>query len=186
MVTQADQSAHPDMSMFEEARALASEGDIDGAVARYKLYTARRSFALLAAAKLLDESGRVREAIELYLEVVSRPEDNRAAWSRGVYELALLYRNDFDNKVDAALLISQLISETPDSEYAIMGKALLAELDPEGLGLVNVLEAAGEADGPIELERTPVEQLEALAMSRPQDPPDNVADLVERLRKTAD
>jgi tetratricopeptide (TPR) repeat protein len=118
------------MSDLTVAEHRADAGDVDGAVAAYRvaqvrcreLRPARRahaacSEALLGEAEVLEHAGRTRPAIEAYLAIPARAGDDPAAAATAVYRAGELLLREHDD-APAWTALWRVVTDFPDEPIA--------------------------------------------------------------------
>ena len=123
------QMAQRPTSDLSRARSLASQNDIDGAVKQFLHYfdqDASNPAPLFAASDLLQQYGRFEEAAGMLRTVLRCFPENDAAWARGAFELAGLFRNHLGEPQTARYLYHQVVRRQPLSELGKLAHGHLA------------------------------------------------------------
>ncbi len=128
----------PGVEDFLQAKELASQGDIDGAVALYKNYPEKKSHALFAAAHLLEMNGRYSEAAETFQKCAEVSGGQLRPWSEAVFRWAKLCEVNLDRLDKSIELYELLVQRVPSSELGRLASTKLVRLRKE---------AGKEADG---------------------------------------
>jgi arylsulfatase A-like enzyme/tetratricopeptide (TPR) repeat protein len=119
-----------ELKMLNDAAGLETDGDIAGAIAKYRQLVAenpRLSDAWSQLARLLQESGKIDEAIATYKRAIQLSPSLAGAVSLSLGDLFLA-----NNQPDEAATHAQLgLSTNPGSAHIILGRAALAKGDLE-------------------------------------------------------
>lgn len=121
----------PGVDDFLQARELASQGDIDGAVAMYKNYPEKQAHALFAAAHLLEMNGRFREAAETFQKCAEISGGQIRPWSEAVFRWAKLCEVNLDRVDQGIELYEQLVERAPSTELGRLASTKLVRLRTE-------------------------------------------------------
>jgi tetratricopeptide (TPR) repeat protein len=135
---------------FRHARILAMNGNIDGAIARYRAYTDGGREAKFEAAQLLESEGRFREALDFYIEIGDRYRKDARTWGEAMFRRARMLDTVYDDMDGARNLYERILDRAPETEFATLASTQLARLRPEPSTLLKKLDAGFEYDKPSE------------------------------------
>ena len=135
-------------SPFKQARDLALNGDIDGAVARYRGYTERTKEARFEAAQLLEAEGRYRDALDLYIEIGDRHRDDIRAWGEAMFRRAKLIDSVFGDGDGARMLYERILDRASHTEFATLASTQLSRTHTSQDKLLDKLDAGFQYDRP--------------------------------------
>ena len=122
-------TARSQVTDYSKAKMLYNQGDIDGALERYREYfhdnpdTPR---ALFEAEKMLSKEGRVDQGIEVLREIMRTFDKNDVVWVRAAYRMADVQENDLNEVKTAHYLLGQIIKRAPQSEEGRLAHGRLA------------------------------------------------------------
>lgn len=110
----------PDMS---QARRLSREGDVEGAMAEYRLCS--KSYPdspdpLFALAVLLRQDKRFEDAAGVYRSINQKFQNHLVTWSKGSELLAELFRTEFHDAAAADYIIESIHKRNPDYRFGYM------------------------------------------------------------------
>jgi len=121
----------PGMDDFIQAKELAAQGDIDGAVEMYKSYPEKKGHALFAAAHLLEMNGRYREAAEMFQKCAEASGNQLRPWSEAIFRWAKLCEVNLDRLEKSVELYQMLVDRAPSSELGRLASTKLVRLRKE-------------------------------------------------------
>ncbi len=118
----------PGVDEFLQARELAAQGDIDGAVAMYENYPEKQGHALFAAAHLLEMNGRFQEAAEMFQKCAEISGEQLRPWSEALFRWARLCEVNLDRIDKSIELYEQLVERAPSTELGRLASTKLVRL----------------------------------------------------------
>ena len=133
---------------FKQARDLALNGDIDGAIARYRGYTERAKEARFEAAQLLETEGRYRDALDFYIEIGDRHRDDVRAWAEAMFRRAKLIESIFDDHDGARMLYERILDRASQTTFATLASTQLSRVPTSQDKLLDKLDAGFRYESP--------------------------------------
>lgn len=121
----------PGIDDFLQAKELAAQGDIDGAVQMYKNYPEKKSHALFAAAHLLEMNGRYREAADMFQKCAEVSGEHLRPWSEAIFRWAKLCEVNLDRLEKSVELYQLVVDRAPQSELGRLASTKLVRLRKE-------------------------------------------------------
>ncbi|MGI6459981.1 MAG: tetratricopeptide repeat protein [Candidatus Hydrogenedentales bacterium] len=118
----------PGVDEFLQARELAAQGDIDGAVAMYENYPEKQGDALFAAAHLLEMNGRFQEAAEMFEKCAEVSGEQLRPWSEALFRWARLCEVNLNRPDQSIELYERLLQRAPSTELGRLASTKLVRL----------------------------------------------------------